>query len=172
MNLSERVAPLVFHIIIIIHHQVNQINEWIIVVGSRSVVGKNGGGGWWWRVAWGGGGGDRGGHDGGGSDDDDDVKAAAATTKLALLFCYWSVCWRWGESELCVRLKQPHLTAHSLHSFFLSHTHCDDHVEHTCMHAWWKQTRKHSHTLVCITHYLIHIFIHISLICLYAAWVC
>lgn len=141
MNLSERVAPLVFHIIIIIHHQVNQMNQWIIVVGSRSVVGKNGGdgGGWWWRVAWGGGG-----------DNDDDVKALAATTKLALLWSYWSVCWRWGESELCVRLKQPHLTAHSLHSlsFFLSfsHTHlivcCDDHHVEYMLACLMKASKK------------------------------
>jgi len=131
------------------------MNKWIIVVGSRSVVGKNGGGGWWWRVAWGGG------HDGGGSDDDDDdddddVKTATAATELALSWSYWSVCWRWGESELCVRLKQPHLTAqsHFIHSFSLSFplflsfslTHtwlcCDDHVECESMEACMMKANK------------------------------
>jgi hypothetical protein len=94
--------------------------------------------------------------------------------QLNWLSLYWSsVCWRWGESELCVRLKQPHLTAHLLHSFFLSFflslTHTwlccdDDHVEY--IHAWTACLMKaNKKAFSYVFHYLIHI--HSLLICLY-----
>lgn len=82
-------------------------------------------------------------------------------------------------SESCVRLKQPHLTADLLHSFFLSLTHTwlcvvmimlNTYSMHE-LHAWWKLSNKKafSYILICISLSYSHSFIHsfTSHACLY-----